>query len=317
MDVSIILATHKRPETLHSVLTSFCDLEHNGLEWEIVVVDNAGGDEAKSIIDQFTSRLPVILVVEPHLGKSNALNAAMAKATGTLFLFTDDDVTVDSKWLIHTWEGAQQRPQHSVFGGKLLPMFPEGMDLSNLGLDLNHALVKGCFCIADSEKEDDEFPPWKIYGANWAIKSEVFRLGYAYRTEIGPGTELVVGEETELACRLHKAGFALAYLPRSVVYHQIIPEQLSVGWIYKRVFKSGRSWALSGGLPDVPLLFGVPRYLYKSVVLKYLQYMGSYFRFNRQTRFDYGIKYWFERGYFYQFWKGLLPEDKSAQKERN
>ena len=119
MNVSVILATHKRPETLHSVLASFCDLEHEGLQWEVLVVDNAGGNEAKDVIDEFTTRLPLTLVVEPRLGKSNALNAAMSQATGALFLFTDDDVLVDSKWLIHTWEGAESRPHHSVFGGKV------------------------------------------------------------------------------------------------------------------------------------------------------------------------------------------------------
>ena len=155
-----------------------------------------------------------------------------------------------------------------------------------LGLDLNHTLVKGCYCIADSESEDDEFQPWKVFGANWAMRAEVFRRGYAFRTEIGPGTELVVGEETELACRVHKAGFGLAYLPQSIVYHKIVAEQLTTHWLYRRVFKSGRSWALSSGLPDVPLLFGVPRYLYKSVVFKYFKYLTSYFQLGSTKTFS-------------------------------
>lgn len=308
MDVSIILATHNRPDTLKVVLSSFCHLEQGGIKWEVIIVDNAGGDEANRVVKQFEGKLPVTLIVQTHLGKSNALNTAMARAQGALFLFTDDDVIVDSKWLINTWEGVEQRPHHSVFGGRILPKFPNGTNLLKIKIDFEHTRVKGCYAIADSKSDEGDFHPWMILGPNWAIRSELFRLGYMFRTDIGPGTELIVGEETELAYRLGKAGFTLAYLPKSVVYHNIRQEQLTVNWIYRRVFKSGRSWALNGELPNVPLLFGVPRYLFISVVIKYIKYVVSYFQLNHQVRFHCGLKYWFEKGYLYQFLKGPLTE---------
>lgn len=316
MNISIILATYKRPDTLHAVLRSFCELECEGIQWEILVADNAGGDEARDVVAQFEIQLPVTLIIETHLGKSSALNSAMAKATGDLFLFTDDDVVVDPKWLIATWEGVKKRPHHSVFGGRILPKFPDATSAASLPIDFSHTWVKGCYAIADSENEEGEFHPWMVFGPNWAMRSDLFRMGFFFRTDLGPGTELIVGEETELAYRLHKAGMVLAYIPQSLVYHQIRPEQLTVQWLYERVFKSGQSWALNGGLPNVPLLFGVPRYLYKSVIIKYFKYLASFLQANQQTRFHSGLKYWFEKGYFYQFWKGLFTESKSPQNSR-
>ena len=313
MDISIILATYKRPDTLEMVLQSFCRLNYEGIEWEILIVDNAGGDEAHKVVEQFKKELPVTLIIQTSLGKSNALNTAMAEARGELFLFTDDDVEVDPNWLIATWKGVKNRPQYSVFGGRILPIFPDGIGTANLPIDFTHTWVKGCYAIADSESEEGEYHPWMVFGPNWAIRSTLYNLGYAFRTDIGPGTELIVGEETELAYRLHKAGYAPAYLPQSLVYHTVRPEQLTVRWLYRRVFKSGRSWALNGGLPNVPLLFGVPRYLYKSVILKYFKYLTSFLQTNPQIRFHCGLKYWFEKGYFYQFWKGRLTESESTQ----
>ncbi len=313
MDVSIILATYKRPETLHAVLQSFCELECQGIEWEVLVADNAGGDEAKRVVAQFVEHLPITLIVETHLGKSNALNSAMGQAKGDLFLFTDDDVVVDRKWLVSSWEGANCRPEYSVFGGRILPQFPDGVNPADLPIDFTHTRVKGCYAIADSESDEGEFHPWMIFGPNWAMRSAFYRQGYMFRTDIGPGTALIVGEETEIAYRLHKASCRFAYLPQSIVYHKIRPEQLSVRWLNRRVFMSGQSWALNGEMPAVPLLFGVPRYLYKSVVIKGGKYLLSCLHSDRHARFHAGLTYWFEKGYVYQFWKGLLTENKSTQ----
>ncbi len=313
LNVSIILATYNRPDTLSAVLQSFCELECEGIQWEILVADNAGGDEAQGVVVQFAEQLPVSLIVESHLGKSNALNAAMAKASGELFLFTDDDVVVDPKWLVSTWEGASIDPHHAVFGGRILPKFPDGIHPENLSIDFSHTRVKGCYAIADSESHEGVFHPWMIFGPNWAMRAELYRQGHRFRTDIGPGTELIVGEETELAYRLHEAGCEMAYLPQSIVYHKIRPEQLSIQWLNRRVFLSGQSWALNGEIPQVPLLFGVPRYLYKSVVIKGVKYLLSFLQSNRDVRFHAGLTYWFEKGYAYQFWKGLLSDHSIAQ----
>lgn len=309
MDVSIILATHKRPESLKATLESFCHLEDEGMTWEVIVADNAGGDDARQVVEHYARQLPIKFIVETHLGKCNALNSAMAHAAGDLFLFTDDDIVADSKWVLRMWQGVQARPSHSVFGGRILPKFPDAISPEKLPIDFEHTWVKGCYAIADAETDEGEFHPWMVLGPNWAIRSHLFHQGFAFRTDLGPGTDLIVGDETELAYRLHKSGCAFAYLPQGLVYHTIRPEQLTVQWLYRRVLKSGRSWALNGGYPDVPLLFGVPRYLFKGVVIKYLKYLRSCCQNNQQTRFHRGLQYWFEKGYLYQFWKGLLKEN--------
>ncbi len=306
MHVSIILATYQRPETLRAILSSFCRLECSGIEWEVVVVDNAGGHEAKHIVEQFSTHLPVTLVVETYLGKTNALNTAMGKAQGELIVFTDDDVMVDQKWIMESWSGAQRWPQHSVFGGRIVPIFPEGTDFSNLQVDLDHVLAKGCFSIADWKREEGEYHPGMVYGPNWAMRSDLFRKGYTFRTDLGPGTELTVGDETELCYRLYRDGFIPIYLPRSMVSHHIREEQLVPQWVYRRVYNHGRQWALNEGSLDFPLFLGVPRFLYKTICQYYTKYLMSYFHGTYKTRFHWGLRYWFEKGVFHQYWKGLL-----------
>ena len=70
-------------------------MDTTGLDWEVVLVDNAGNDETASIARTFFSSLPVKLLVEKTPGKNNALNTALDHASGELFIFTDDDIIPD------------------------------------------------------------------------------------------------------------------------------------------------------------------------------------------------------------------------------
>ena len=90
MDISVILATYKRPQILSKTLESFCALKTDGLEWEVIVVDNAGDPDSQRTVEGFQRRLPLRFFVEKTPGKNNALNHGLKKARGELFVFTDD-----------------------------------------------------------------------------------------------------------------------------------------------------------------------------------------------------------------------------------
>ena len=100
MDISVILATYKRSEILAKTLQSFCSLETDGLEWEVLVVDNAGDLDTRKTVHRYQQHLPLKYLVEITAGKNNALNHAVKKARGSLFVFTDDDVIAAPSWLI-------------------------------------------------------------------------------------------------------------------------------------------------------------------------------------------------------------------------
>ena len=73
MKISIILATFNRNDLLTQTLQGLVDMDTAGLDWELILADNAGNDEAARIAESFTASLPIKYLVEKAPGKNNAL----------------------------------------------------------------------------------------------------------------------------------------------------------------------------------------------------------------------------------------------------
>ncbi len=301
LDISIIIATSRRPESLAKTLSSFCGLVDHGLNWEVILIDNGNDTKTSGIAEQFMEKYPLTFVTENRAGKSFALNAAIPHIRGSLSLLTDDDVIAHPNWLVNTWKGTKRWPHHALFGGRILPKFPPG----TVPRDLSHRLIRGAYVIADWEKEEGEYKASMVWGPNMAVSTEIFRLGFTFNTTIGPTQrDYVMGQDTEFACRLEESGYTPVYLPHSLVYHQIRPEQLTVNWLYQRVVRSGRSFAFVSGLPATPLLFGIPRYMYRLLIEAGFDYALAFFQ-TRKTRHTKRMLLWYRWGMFSQYAKGV------------
>ena len=304
MNISVILATSRRQDILRKTLTSFCELEVEDIQWEVLLVDNANEEKTATIAREFSQKLPLTYMTEGQVGKSFALNKAIPNVKGAICLVTDDDIIADPKWLINTWKGVQRWPNHFLFGGKILPKFPPG----TVPVDVEHRLVRGSYTVADWDREEGEYKATWIYGPNTIVRSEIFKRGFRFNTNIGPNTsDYIMGQDTEFVYMVEQAGYPAIYLPESVVHHQIRPEQLTLPWLNKRVYKSGRSFAYLSGLPQVPKLFGVPRYMYKVLFSAYFAYLRSWFS-SAKVRNTKRLEYYYRKGMFDQYRKGVPKE---------
>jgi len=70
-----------------------------------------------------------------------------------------------------------------------------------------------------------------------------------------------MGSELELAVRLSRNGHKGVYLPRAIVRHQIRTEQMEERWLVGRAYRSGRGVVRLQGVPSVPHVVGVPRFV--------------------------------------------------------
>ncbi len=177
MDISVVLATFNRDDILARTLASFEALETEGLQWQCFVVDNACRDETRRLVDGFTGSLPVRYLEELKAGKNNALLKAMPLVEGDLVIFTDDDVIADPGWLIRLWQGAQHLPQYDLFGGRILPMFPEGLSPEE-GIDLDNGFTRSAYVIADWELPEGEIRPGRIWGPIWPCVNGCLTLAF-------------------------------------------------------------------------------------------------------------------------------------------
>jgi glycosyltransferase involved in cell wall biosynthesis len=90
--VSVLIATHERPELLSAALEGFCEQTLPVSDFEVVVVDDGSrGPETAAVLERFATRLPLRWARIEHAGRSAAKNLALLVARGDVVLFFDDD----------------------------------------------------------------------------------------------------------------------------------------------------------------------------------------------------------------------------------
>jgi len=264
MNLSIVLATFKRPDILNRTLDSFCHLACPDLKWELWVVDNADDSDTREVVDSYSDKIPAYYLVEPKAGKNNALNRALAKTKGQLLVFTDDDILAKPDWLLQLWEGAQRWPDHKVFGGRIVADWPDEPPFWGDDHPLNQSLFS-LHCPSPEERpyREGDFLP---YGPNMAVRREIFDLGYKFNPDIGPTNSTIyrMGSETEFLQRLKDDGYTPVFLPKAVVKHQIRPEQLTPVGLNRRNFRVGLSDITPEDTPDRRIL-GCAPHLWKQL----------------------------------------------------
>ncbi|MCI0358775.1 MAG: glycosyltransferase family 2 protein [Planctomycetaceae bacterium] len=230
MDTTIAICTWNRSDLLDKTLAHMRHLEIPvGTSWEIVVVNNRCTDNTDEIIAAHARSLPVRRVFEEKQGQSHARNAAAMAARGELIIWTDDDVLVDSKWLVEMLAAARARPEFSFFGGPIEPWFEH--DPPQWLLD-NWPAINGAFAFRDLGNDEFEFDLKRLpYGANYAMRTSVQRA-FPYNPKLGRvATGEIRGEETDVLHKLLAAGHRGWWVPASKVKHFIPAERLTLDYI--------------------------------------------------------------------------------------
>lgn len=305
MDITIILATYKRPEILAKTLESFCHLICIDITWELIIVDNAGDPATCQVIRHYEASLPIFFLTEKKRGKNNALNAALSHASGKVYIFTDDDIIADPHWIESIWQGTLRWPEYNVFGGRILPAWPA--DKKPEFIEKGDCFFYGAYAIADWDIPEGCYTVRNVYGANMAVRAKLFSNGVKFNPKIGPeiGKQYVMGSETEFLLRMEKAGNKAVWLPGALVYHQIREDQINCKWLLNRAFKNGKS---KGELHDFSdeyaLICGVPRYLFRQTLECLFQYIRAKITGNEKKIIKKGIQFWFTFGKTYQMLVG-------------
>jgi glucosyl-dolichyl phosphate glucuronosyltransferase len=284
MDISVIICTYNRAESLRRTLQTCCDLViPAGVTWELLVVDNNSNDHTKQVCESFTGKLPIRYLFESRPGKSNALNRSIQEANSELLLFTDDDVELDKNWLQAYAEASTRHPTAAFFGGKVLPKWegtPPRWAVENLAwLDTNVHIDRGEqeLPITDLMKTGDM--PFFV-GANITFRRECFGHDLRFQEDIGPtGADHTVsgnfrGEEIDIEERLLAQGHVGIYVPSSVVRHYHTLARQTESYVRKYYFGAGvASVRLTKNYPDGCYWFGTPRYMWKRLILSVAKYL--------------------------------------------
>ncbi len=118
-DVSVIVPTMRRPESLERALRSlFAQTGVSDRMVSIVVVDNDPAGTARQTADRLTADSPCPLVYrhEPRPGVATARNAGLAETAAPLIAFLDDDEAASPGWLAALLTARETTGADVVFG---------------------------------------------------------------------------------------------------------------------------------------------------------------------------------------------------------
>ena len=254
-DVSICIATFRRPRGLARLLDSLSAQKlPEGLDIEIVVVDNDAAGEARSrAMAVCDAARTARWFVEPRQNIALARNRAVFEARGRWIAFIDDDEVADENWLAAYWKLVERGDGNGFFGPVLArldevvtpwldvetffsrPRHPSGTPIDSAEVSTSNALVQQVFF---SERRFD--PAWGRTG----------------------------GSDVELFDRMLVAGARFRWCDEALVREIIPPRRHRLGWLSQRAFRGGvgftrlekqrrRSGAVSRGLPRALLALAV------------------------------------------------------------
>lgn len=245
--ITILIATCNRPEPLRATIGNLSILEREGLDIELVVVENGQAQGVEQIMSEEPIPFPYQYLYYPLANKSLALNHAIDNCEmKELVVFTDDDIHPAGDWLQKIVAISNQWPDFPVFGGKCRVLWPQ--ELSVPAWARSRSVIGWAYGsnedIGDTEKPypSNRYPVgFNFWVRRWILdEGRRFDGGYGPKAD-GPPT---MGQETAFLMMLQADGLKTLYAANAVVEHRIVPEAVSSRAIRKRAAAIARTGAL-------------------------------------------------------------------------
>jgi glycosyltransferase involved in cell wall biosynthesis len=234
VDVSIIICTRNRASFLRDTLASLQSTRVPE-DWcvELLIVDNGSTDRTQEVISNINlAPLRVRPLEEPQPGVSHAKNTALRHAKGDVLLFTDDDVRVPSEWIPKMTAPVRAEQADAVAGGvQLAPHLERSWQADDPWITSPLATT----AVLDADE------PQRLVGANMALSKDVFEYIPRFDPNLGPGSDLGLGEETLLTHQIKRHGFEIASAFDVTVEHHCAAHRLSRTSYLQAAEKIGRS----------------------------------------------------------------------------
>lgn len=231
MNISICLATYRRPDRLRSLLDDLA--QQQWLPRQVVVIDNdsaRSGHVAVEVALAEGAPFPILYAVEPRKNVAHARNLSIELATGDWLAFIDDDERAPVDWLARLAEAAIAHRADAVLG-PVEPVLPDGVATW---------LRRG------------RFYEWPRMSTGTVVPRNRLRLGNLLlkRSSLDPGGHhfdsaygQTGGEDGDWLSRLAQAGTRIVWCDEASVFEPVERSRLSLRWLLLRSLRGGQDFA--------------------------------------------------------------------------
>jgi len=203
--LSVIVPTHRRPDSLRRCLRALARQDYPGGLYEVIVVNDGADPPALEADESGVRGGEVRLVMQEHAGPATARNRGAELARGEYLLFTDDDCEPEADWLSEMAR-ALCGAEGCAVAGRTVNGLPD-----NLYSAASQSLVDYLFGYYNSDPAAATF----LTSNNMAMPAEGFRAVGGFATNF----RLAAGEDRELCDRWVGEGRRLVYARGALVRH--------------------------------------------------------------------------------------------------
>jgi GT2 family glycosyltransferase len=221
--ITVVISTRDRAESLRASLGAVLRVDYP--DFDVIVVDNAPStSDTRDVVAEFADpRIRYLL--EPAPGLSQARNAGLLAATGSIVSFTDDDVVMDPGNL-RALADAYARDADVICVGGLVPSgelrTPTQMYFDGR-VSWGRILVSRVFRLREAQPDLPLFP-FALgafgTGANSSVRRDAALALGGFDAALGVGTKTGGGEDTDMYVRALYSGAGMANEPAAIVWHR-------------------------------------------------------------------------------------------------
>lgn len=240
-DISVIICTRNRAESLRQTLDCLARADREGLRCEVIVVDNGGNDATREVAASFAAHFPVHVLREETPGKAFALNRALDDAPlGNIIAVLDDDMSPHPDWFKGLKAICDRWPDHDWFTGKSYVIWPN----VDIPAWCHRPYFQGwAFSVMDGGPRDREAAAGRWFSGNhfWFRRRALatrcrFDVGLDLRTHLDVS-------QAQFMLELAEHGLRGIIAPDAVCGHRVQPELLRAETIQRRATQVGLGFA--------------------------------------------------------------------------
>lgn len=228
--VSVLILTNNGEKTIGNCLDGL--LIQSFRDFEILLIDSCSQDNTIKIASQYPAHIVQIPAESFHHAKTRNQAISLSKGKFIVFL-VQDAIPADNKWLeelLNPFEDPKIAATYSRQQARI-----ETSPMERAFTQFTYPKDKRRFIIKKKNENDP---------GSFVLLSDV---SSAYRRELVEFSSSVsICEDQEIALRLIKAGFEIAYVPNSVVYHSHSYNLLSLFRRYQLVGNPAGKFAGKG-----------------------------------------------------------------------
>lgn len=239
--LSVVIPVYNGASRLPALFTALAGQQAEGVDWELIVINNASTDDTAAVIERFSRQwrndVPFRPIFEPQKGAAYARQRGVDESRGHWVAFLDDDNRPDPDWVAAAVQFGRTHPRAGVFGGRTRLEIEGGVppEFRRLGI---------YFCETNLGDQPRLFRPRLLQmpcGAGMVVNREAWRR-WVPRALMFPDR---AGNDFEAGLHIHYGGWEVWYVPSMSLMHEIDPRRLSAENL-RRMMKlyGGQSFSL-------------------------------------------------------------------------